>query len=393
MAFCCNCGQEIKNGLNYCPYCGHRSSSVDDSNESKTIFEGEVHVCPRCGGVLNSFVSKCPTCGYELRGSKSSDAINEFVIQLNSVSSDYHRVNLIRSFPVPNTKEDIFEFMILASSNIDDQPNKNIYDAWIVKIEQCYDKAKILFGNDDDFKKIKSIYDRTMKEIKNINRKGPIKNVAKKIIPILVIVLVYILFMSWLLNRIHKEGDKEKSVSQEDIMIDKEFSSDLTTEDEDNSFKTLNVKNFSLKIPNYWNEEGSKNEYLQYYAEKGDSVVMLGIGYPKETDDDYDVSFEGLYADNENMIDSIGSIFTDGDVVSYEEFESDFGVKGILYRFTFTQDISKGKKTEGCGYWFCFPSEEDRRWFYISIAYSNNIPASNYVEDYMTTIESVKKKQ
>ena len=56
-------------------------------------------------------------------------------------------------------------------------------------------------------------------------------------------------------------------------------------------------------MPNYWEEEGSKNEYLQYCAEKGEQVVMLSVAYLEESDDEYDVSFEGLYADNDNMID------------------------------------------------------------------------------------------
>ena len=63
------------------------------------------------------------------------------------------------------------------------------------------------------------------------------------------------------------------------------------------TYEALKVKNFIFDIPDYWEEEGSKNEYLQYYAEKGEKLVMLSIAYPVETDDDYDVSFDGLYQD------------------------------------------------------------------------------------------------
>ena len=47
--------------------------------------------------------------------------------------------------------------------NIDDHPNKEIFDAWIAKFEQCYDKAKLTFLQDSDFSQIQSIYTRTIR--------------------------------------------------------------------------------------------------------------------------------------------------------------------------------------------------------------------------------------
>lgn len=160
----------------------------------------------------------------------------------------------------------------------------------------------------------------------------------------------------------------------------------------DNEAEPLNIKNFSLEIPDYYEEEGSKNEYLQYYAEKGDKVVMLSIAYPEETDDDYDVSFDGLYADNENMIEAVGAMFTDGDVFDNEVFETEYGVKGILYRFTYNQKIDWLTKVDGSGYCFCFPSEDDRRWFYVVLLHTNNVASGDYKDDYMGLISSIKEK-
>ena len=158
------------------------------------------------------------------------------------------------------------------------------------------------------------------------------------------------------------------------------------------TFESVSVKGFSFDIPNYWSEEGSKNEYLQYYAEKGDKVVMLSIAYPEESDDDYDVSFDGLYTDNENMIKAVGAMFTDGDVYDHEVFESENRVKGILYRFTYNQKIDWLTKVDGSGYCFCFPSEDDRRWFYVVLLYTNNVASDDYRDDYMTLISTIRKK-
>lgn len=155
----------------------------------------------------------------------------------------------------------------------------------------------------------------------------------------------------------------------------------------------LHIKNFTFDLPTYWEEEGSKVEYLQYYAEKGDKVVMLGIGYPEEDDENYDVSFDGLYADNDNMIKAVASPFDKSDVVSSQVFESQYGIKGMLYHFTCQQKISRLKSIDASGYCFCFPSEKDRRWFYVYYLETSNVSGNTYTNDYMTLISSIKEKE
>ncbi len=171
---------------------------------------------------------------------------------------------------------------------------------------------------------------------------------------------------------------------------DSESEKDSAIGFEEGTFENLTVKKIVLSVPDYWNEEGSKNDYLQYYAEKGDRVVMLSIAYPEETDEDYEVTFNGLYEDNDNMIKAVEAMFTDGDVVSYEEFESEFGIKGMLYKFTYNQKISWSKKVDGSGYCFCFPSETDRRWFYVVLLQTNNIEGDKYKDDYMKILKTIR---
>ena len=158
-----------------------------------------------------------------------------------------------------------------------------------------------------------------------------------------------------------------------------------------NTYESYNIGNYSINIPNYWEEEGSKEDYRQFYGEKGNKVTMLSISYPKETDDDYDVSFEGLKSDNENMKKTVANMFTDGTVYDDEEFESDYGVKGILYKFNFKQKTGILSKTEGEGILFCFPSPKDRRWFNVTIIKTINIEDKKYEDDYMKIIASIKE--
>lgn len=163
MAFCTNCGQQIADNSNFCANCGTPVAHPTSKTERKTVYDGEIHKCPHCGEVLKAFETVCPACNLELRGSKSSSAVRDLAEKLERATSEEQRIIIIKNFPIPNTKEDIFEFMLLASSNFDVSyytthiHEEDISDAWLTKIEQCYQKAKLSFS-DYDAKKIEAIY-------------------------------------------------------------------------------------------------------------------------------------------------------------------------------------------------------------------------------------------
>ncbi|MFR1833701.1 MAG: DUF6591 domain-containing protein [Lachnospiraceae bacterium] len=162
MAFCSNCGKQLNSGAKFCAECGTPVSNAE--SKRKTVFEGDIHKCPHCGETLKAFETICPTCGAELRGTSSSSAISTLAEKLENATSDKHRIVIIKNFPIPNTREDILEFMLLASSNFDSSyyathlHEEDISDAWLTKIEQCYSKAKLSFGTHPDFERIENIY-------------------------------------------------------------------------------------------------------------------------------------------------------------------------------------------------------------------------------------------
>lgn len=162
MTFCNNCGKQLNVGAKFCDECGTPVLNTEPKRE--TIFEGAIHKCPHCGETLKAFEIICPTCGTELRGSKSSSAIGALAEKLENAISEKQRIVIIKNFPIPNTREDILEFMLLASSNFDPSyyvthlHEENISNAWLTKIEQCYLKAKLSFRDPPDFEKIESIY-------------------------------------------------------------------------------------------------------------------------------------------------------------------------------------------------------------------------------------------
>ena len=200
MPFCTNCGQQINDGSKFCSACGTAVLNEKTNNQRETMFEGNIHKCPNCGEVLNSFASNCPSCGYEIRGAANSAAVQEFVVKLASVESRQEKIAIIRNFPIPNTKEDILEFMILASTNIGDNFEKDISAAWQSKTEQAYQKAQIVFQDEKEFSRIQNIYSQLcmkltkQKKIEKVQKAG---NILSELMPILPNVIVVI---GWLIS-------------------------------------------------------------------------------------------------------------------------------------------------------------------------------------------------
>ena len=160
---------------------------------------GALTKCPNCGEIINAFESVCSSCGFELRDSEVSSATKMFKLELQKVeserakyiNSDIHNseispidrkiANMITAFPVPNNKEDIFEFLFLAVSNIDPvsyDTTTNGYgvgaerkgkllvsNAWESKYLQVYQKAKMMFPADKTINDVSRIYHSKKQEI------------------------------------------------------------------------------------------------------------------------------------------------------------------------------------------------------------------------------------
>lgn len=159
MAFCVNCGKEILEGNKFCANCGMEIDILlkEENEQRKVVYDGDLHKCPKCGEHLNAFVAICPVCNYELRGTQVTSCVHELSQKLEKTESDEQKIELISNFYIPNTKEDIYEFFILAFSNI--TAGGYGIEAWKIKLEQAYLKAKLAFGNSDEYLYIKELYD------------------------------------------------------------------------------------------------------------------------------------------------------------------------------------------------------------------------------------------
>jgi hypothetical protein len=126
---------------------------------------------------VEAFQMRCASCGREFDNAKVANSVESFFNQLLTIKNAKDRENYIKSFPIPNTKEDLLEFAIAASSQLmpinpfhyylmlcswglwrgPDELHLN--RAWKAKLIQVYKKARLSMAASDPqgFAAIKTI--------------------------------------------------------------------------------------------------------------------------------------------------------------------------------------------------------------------------------------------
>ena len=230
--YCINCGKQLPENAKFCSFCGmpiNSDTKINNGEENErqksTLHETMIR-CPNCGSAISRLDATCHFCGAQIADKKASRTVKEFAEELmkieesapeepdeNAYSSplrslypkEYRRelaksmekamgnktfekkISLIQSFPIPNSVEEISEFILLAVASINVEYGKKsisnslfgkqgaIYytevklaTTWISKMEQAYHKAEIAFPDDPVFQKIKDIYEKKMRELKRL---------------------------------------------------------------------------------------------------------------------------------------------------------------------------------------------------------------------------------
>ena len=199
--FCSQCGTSLEADARFCRSCGtavKASLPVIPAQEQQQA--NNIRKCPKCGGDIPYMSASCKLCGNEISNQQVAlsvaafferlDALDQQIFEQNAKkelqgpvggawgalfgidtlvklgtgigAAEKRKLEMIKNFPIPNSKEDIFEFAILACSRMDvkvrmmGNPNyffeKKEADkykaAWTAKIKQAWLKAQIAFGSD-----------------------------------------------------------------------------------------------------------------------------------------------------------------------------------------------------------------------------------------------------
>lgn len=120
---------------------------------------GNIVTCPNCGAQIPGGAAKCPECGFEFRNTDANRSAQRFCDGLQSASD---KKMYISTFPVPNTADDLLEFLSLvqgkarkhklAMFNEESLSSESILEqAYWELYGNCINKAKFNFANDPRF--------------------------------------------------------------------------------------------------------------------------------------------------------------------------------------------------------------------------------------------------
>jgi RNA polymerase subunit RPABC4/transcription elongation factor Spt4 len=181
---CCRkCGTKMEAGTKFCPSCGTsvieepKQTLVPPVIDDKKAKDRKVSKCSNCGEILRSDSLTCPSCGNEIRGREAVLSVQEFFEKISSIENESKKIESIKMYPIPNNKEDINEFMFLACSIFDakkyeiNKQDESIASAWLIKINQCYKKSKMMFTDAADIQKIEKMYKEVQVEIQSTKQK------------------------------------------------------------------------------------------------------------------------------------------------------------------------------------------------------------------------------
>lgn len=162
------------------------------SSAPKSDKYGDVKKCPACGALIESFTTRCPECGHEFSNIAANSSIQKLFEMLNQAESETSinqknrprklgflrdlllgeddeddedneerilnkKKTIIQNFPIPNTKDDILEFLSLAVplartpkffSQDFDYIQDEMRPIWKAKCEQIIMKARFSMRDD-----------------------------------------------------------------------------------------------------------------------------------------------------------------------------------------------------------------------------------------------------
>lgn len=201
------------------------SSAAPKSNKM-----GDVRKCPACGAIVSGYQVKCLECGYEftnVEANSSAQLLADKLVEVSrrrkdsvgkSIASMFmpmgdsltkEQVQIIETFPIPNTKADLLEFITSLEpranvSTAGDYNGEALARAYGKKLRECINKAKSSFKDDPDFAPL----------IKSGN-KSLVRMRLKRNMPLLIGFAFIILFFGGFFALLSSIGEKADECAEE----------------------------------------------------------------------------------------------------------------------------------------------------------------------------------
>ena len=262
---------------------------------------GDVRKCPACGAIVPSMAAKCPECGYEFTNVEANSSTRLLMQKIDKIQAQYAELTanvdnkdesairtrgyqvkrqlndrtaqLIQNFPIPNTREDLIEFLTLCIGNSKADSvmldgNDPVTPAWRKKLQQVIAKVKVALPNDQQAQELIDEYEGKRE---NSKKKG------KKIAIGIVVLIVIALLIAFLVPKEMSPKEQVKALSEQVVEM-------VNKGDLDGAKTSLN----NVTVPEEFQKEGTAYITEQYdamylslinaYIKKGDLDAAEEVG-------------------------------------------------------------------------------------------------------------------
>ena len=262
---------------------------------------GDVRKCPACGAIVPSMAAKCPECGYEFTNVEANSSTRLLMQKIDEIQAQYAELTanvdnkdesairtrgyqvkrqlndrtaqLIQNFPIPNTREDLIEFLTLCIGNSKADSvmldgNDPVTPAWRKKLQQVIAKVKVALPNDQQAQELIDEYEGKRE---NSKKKG------KKIAIGIVVLFVIALLIAFLVPKEMSPKEQVKALSEQVVEM-------VNKGDLDGAKTSLN----NVTVPEEFQKEGTDYITEQYdamylslinaYIKKGDLDAAEEVG-------------------------------------------------------------------------------------------------------------------
>lgn len=127
-----------------------KAKEEDKKSAPKSDKFGDVRKCPSCGAIVPAFQGVCPECGYEFSGLEANLSSKKLAEELKKSKKSSEQKLIIESFPIPNTKGDLLEFLTSLKPKMMDFSDP-LCSSYFKKYEECISKSELSFSGDKMF--------------------------------------------------------------------------------------------------------------------------------------------------------------------------------------------------------------------------------------------------
>ena len=145
---------------------------------------GDVRKCPACGAIVGAFVGVCEECGYEFSNIAANASAQKFYEVLSNEEDYEKQLKIIETFPIPNAKADLLEFLTALKPRVLDTSDSEYAAAYLKKYSECIEKAKATFPNDKLLREFVDDFDNLKSQLKKNERKDVTIGIVGAFLPL-----------------------------------------------------------------------------------------------------------------------------------------------------------------------------------------------------------------